>query len=233
MNRDCCLSCNRLFVRSRRTPGDITLCPVCPLPVQLLSPQGEALKANPAFIARYHMDPAEKPPGARYNIFADPFLKPAVYQNKMHHAVKGRKITLHLPAYEFSWAGYQETPPPAEHLSLIIKPLMRGNTLTALVLIYYSENESPELPTEELPLDLAAVFVRSAADLKHDVNNPLLLITGNAQLMLAHPEELNPGMKRKLEKILEGVEKISTVLEQFIVTTNARCLRCEHPSAKN
>jgi nitrogen-specific signal transduction histidine kinase len=47
--------------------------------------------------------------------------------------------------------------------------------------------------------------------LNHEVNNPLAAIAGNAQLLLRHPEILEPGVRDKIETILESARRIQRV----------------------
>lgn len=47
--------------------------------------------------------------------------------------------------------------------------------------------------------------------LNHEVNNPLAAIAGNAQLLLRHPEILEPAVREKIETILESARRIQRV----------------------
>ncbi|HEX7344236.1 MAG TPA: histidine kinase dimerization/phospho-acceptor domain-containing protein, partial [bacterium] len=49
---------------------------------------------------------------------------------------------------------------------------------------------------------------------KHEISNPLLLIIGHAQLLLAKSDRLPAEAVKKLEKILNNAEKIRGLLQE-------------------
>jgi signal transduction histidine kinase len=51
-------------------------------------------------------------------------------------------------------------------------------------------------PWSEFPEDLGTIF-------RHEINNPLTGILGNAELVLAHPERLNPADTHRLETVVD------------------------------
>jgi signal transduction histidine kinase len=55
---------------------------------------------------------------------------------------------------------------------------------------------SPSPPWAQLPADFAEI-------LRHEINNPLTGILGNAELLLAHREELSPAAARRLETVVD------------------------------
>jgi nitrogen-specific signal transduction histidine kinase len=57
-------------------------------------------------------------------------------------------------------------------------------------------------------------MTESVQELKHGINNPLLLIIGHAQLLMAKSGNLPGEVVRKLEKILGAAEKIRTLVQQ-------------------
>lgn len=68
-------------------------------------------------------------------------------------------------------------------------------------------------PWAEFPGDLGTIF-------RHEINNPLTGILGNAELVLAHPERLNPVDSHRLETVIdlavrlrETVRRISNAWE--------------------
>ena len=57
-------------------------------------------------------------------------------------------------------------------------------------------------------------LTQSVQELKHEINNPLLLIIGHAQLLMAKSDRLPAEVVRKLEKILGAAEKIRNIVQQ-------------------
>ncbi len=60
-----------------------------------------------------------------------------------------------------------------------------------------------------------AALERSVKELRHAINNPLLLIIGHTQLLLAKEGTLPAGTRTKLEKILQNAEKIRSIVEDY------------------
>lgn len=59
------------------------------------------------------------------------------------------------------------------------------------------------------------VSSESIIDLKHEINNPLLLIIGHAQLILSKSDMDDNERSYKLEKILANAERIRRTIERF------------------
>lgn len=59
--------------------------------------------------------------------------------------------------------------------------------------------------------------------LNHEVNNPLATIVGTAQLLLRH-EQLDPGTRQKVERVLEAAKRIQSVTGKMatLIQANSR-----------
>jgi nitrogen-specific signal transduction histidine kinase len=68
-------------------------------------------------------------------------------------------------------------------------------------------------PMQDSQCALLAALEKSVKELRHAINNPLLLIIGHTQLLLAKEQALSAQTKAKLEKILQNAEKIRSIME--------------------
>lgn len=60
-----------------------------------------------------------------------------------------------------------------------------------------------------------AALEKSVKELRHAINNPLLLIIGHTQLLLRKEPKLTAETRAKLEKILQNAEKIRSIVENY------------------
>ncbi len=72
---------------------------------------------------------------------------------------------------------------------------------------------------QELPdwSKLAPELRKRLSEIKHDANNPLAIISGNAQLLieLARAMELGPDFTEPLEDIEEACERVAEALQEL------------------
>lgn len=59
----------------------------------------------------------------------------------------------------------------------------------------------------------------TAATIKHEINNPLAIVSGNAQLLLelADSSEVDPDMLRSIQDIDEAARRIAASLDKLTV----------------
>jgi GAF domain-containing protein len=71
--------------------------------------------------------------------------------------------------------------------------------------------ELSEVQARLLETERTRGVTETVGALNHEVNNPLAIIAGNAQLLLRRPESLPPATRRKIEHILEAARRIQHV----------------------
>jgi nitrogen-specific signal transduction histidine kinase len=83
------------------------------------------------------------------------------------------------------------------------------------------ESADAKISALERQCEQLKALAESAVDLNHEINNPLLLIIGHAQLLIAKSDRLPAEVTRKLEKILAAAEKIRTNIQRHQEMTGA------------
>ena len=222
-------SCS-LLVRARDlAEQDVFICHYCTLPLAVLNPTGEILKLNDAFKLYWDVDPEKVLQNPGYNIFDDPGFRSQKLRNGLESAFEGNVVMLDLKTYNFPesfrFKGVKKTRP--RPVSICLAPVLREDRLKAVYLFYHDDFHSCNVKNLERQCQQLAAFVGSVSDLKHEINNPLLLIIGNAQLLLAKSGEVPEEAAQKVEKILRGAEKIRQILEEYENVVSAICLEEE------
>ena len=226
MKNSCFLHCLEYSLSKTLNLEYVELCEHCALPLIILDRSGRALKCNSAFAERWHISPERFLGVPGYNVFEDPVLGASGFSDLIELAINGETA-------EFEFEEY--TLPPnlqienlksksAYNLHIKVFPLKRDDLVEAICMFYASEDKAVagQSYSESSPMNR---LVGSAVDLKHEINNPLLLISGNAQLMLTRKKELPPHMVKKLKKILRGAEKINKILDEHLTTTTSLYLK--------
>jgi hypothetical protein len=226
MKNSCPLHCLEYSVLKNLSPEHIELCEHCALPLIILDRTGRALKYNSAFEERWNIHPERFLDIPGYNVFEDPVFGASGFTDLIELSLNGESAEFEFEEYTF---------PPnlqienlksrsAYNLRINVSPLMRDDQVEGICMFYASEDKPEEgkCYSESSPMNR---LVGSAVDLKHEINNPLLLVTGNAQLMLAKKEELPPHMVKNLKKILRGAEKINKILDEHLTMTTSLYLK--------
>ncbi len=217
----CCATCEYLFEVCDGDPGNIRFCPHSHLPRLVLDLKGKAIKWDPVFARRFRVDVEKGESGEDYDIFDDLSVNSPECLEPLKDVFQGRRVRLNLPQYRFPQARLSpdDLPAPPEDFHLFLLPLKNEGTMIAVGSVYYGQSEARCGLYSESACRLIGDLIRSISEIRHDLNNPILLIMGNAQLMLSKSSELSPDSRRKVQKILAGAEKIRTALEQFRVST--------------
>ena len=92
------------------------------------------------------------------------------------------------------------------------------------------EEELEKTRLEEIEMERFKAVTEMAVSLSHEINNPLCVISGTAQLMLMHAEELDEDIVDQLETIWQQSKRIGaltlklTKIESLITTSYAQGL---------
>ncbi len=185
------------------------------LPVFIVDLSGKLLKINSAFRDFWQVDSEKLFEADGYNLFSDPLLR----QYKLHqHFQLAAPSPLHLGPMEYEfpheYCREGQVSSPARALSILALAIPGEQDKPAIALCFYDESMSDRLGNAERKCEQLATLSRSALDLKHEINNPLLLIIGHTQLLMAKSDKLPGEVVRKLEKILSSAEKIRNIIQE-------------------
>jgi len=189
------------------------LCQFSTLPSIILNSDGFILQHNRAFGDYWNIDTAKLIGPNKYNIFNDPFFRRKDRRSALQKAFSK------TPA-KFDASGYQF---PADYCLPGSQALERQPTsiftipcaaeqCDAAVAVYYQTEAAALLGDNGDPCEKVASLTAALSDLRHEISNPLLLIIGHAQLLLAKSDRLPSESVKKLEKILNNAEKIRGLL---------------------
>ncbi|RJP74057.1 MAG: hypothetical protein C4524_13565 [Candidatus Zixiibacteriota bacterium] len=196
------------------------LCLFTPRPVLVLDAAGKALHLNEAFRVYWDVDPSRLLGPDGYQVLDDPILGCGEAGSLMARALRGVPARLEALNYSLPEQYCLSAPRPEglRRLALTALPLPPGNDGAALALLFDETNGNGHAPTQRRCARLAAIN-RSVLDLQHEINNPLLLIIGNTQLLMAKGDKFSPDVLRKLEKVLGAAEKIRTIVQEHRALT--------------
>jgi nitrogen-specific signal transduction histidine kinase len=217
----CCATCEYLFEVCDSNPVNIGFCPTCQLPRLVLDIQGKAIKWDTKSRSRFKMHEELKESCEVRDLFKVFGANSPEYSNAFEEAFHGRRVRLELCRSDLPDGDILHQ---TEKSNLLLIPLKYEETVIAVGLVYYSEIEAQNGFHSGSADRFIKELIQSVAEIKHDLNNPILLIMGNAQLILAKPEELSSDVRRKLQKILSSAERIRETLDQLQVSTGALCL---------
>ncbi|TKJ38396.1 hypothetical protein CEE37_12820 [candidate division LCP-89 bacterium B3_LCP] len=191
-------------------------CTHCSIPFMILDSQGTVRKVNHAFIDLWKISDNDTVEESEYNIFDDPILNSGNNAKLIKQASAGKTVELKMPDYSLpaSFGSSTDNRIELHQVKIFIMGVMVKRSLGGMLLSYSCESQSPDvLQPEREGLGLDAL-VRSFCDFKHQINNPLLLIIGHAQLLMTKCENLSEENAYKLEKILSASEKIRMHLNE-------------------
>lgn len=93
---------------------------------------------------------------------------------------------------------------------LLVADLKRTKEELERVNLELRETQERLLESERL-----ATLGQIAVSINHEVNNPLMIISGNAQLLLTQMKGAGEGVGQKLQVILQQVERIAEITRQL------------------
>ncbi len=211
-------------LREAGTEGS-QICQFCSIPRLILDPSGRARIINRAFITNWDIDPDRFINNPGYNVFRDPFLKDMGLKELFENATEGESVDLKLSEYSFPhvFTSGHGTPHSPQNLSVSILPIFNDGKLVAISAAYECEVSVYDKLEEGIQLQEIAVCINSIGEFCHELNNPLLLISGNAQLILAKHDKIPPDFVKKVQKVLSGAEKMQIIIERFKQNTIEPC----------
>lgn len=192
------------------------LCQYSSLPVLILDSSGCALKVNRAFQLYWNADPEKVLGDSPYNAFEDAIFEQRGVTDRLREALLGLPVQFEPMNYRLpmQFCCKSGRVPGSKELSIFAIPIPDPPGDNLLALFYYDESMSANLSSLERRCDQLKSLTESVMELKHEINNPLLLIIGHAQLLMAKADNLPADLARKLEKILGAAEKIRTIVQQ-------------------
>lgn len=101
-------------------------------------------------------------------------------------------------------------------LSVLATPLVNERESAAgIVLIVEDVTEKVQLENQLVNAEKLATLGQLAVTVKHEINNPLSIISTNAQMLRMHGEYSDDRARVKLERIEEQVRRIADVTERL------------------
>ena len=101
-------------------------------------------------------------------------------------------------------------------LSVLATPLVKERESAAgIVLIVEDVTEKVQLENQLVNAEKLATLGQLAVTVKHEINNPLSIISTNAQMLRMHGEYGDDRARVKLERIEEQVRRIADVTERL------------------
>jgi len=190
------------------------LCQFSTLPSIILSSEGVILQHNRAFAEYWNIDPSKLLGPNKYNIYNDPFFRRKDRHTALQKAFSNAPAKFDASGYQFPaeyCQGGHEA--PERQLTAIFTVPCAVEQCPAAVAVYYQTEASALLSVNGGdPCEKVASLTAALSDLRHEISNPLLLIIGHAQLLLAKSDRLPAEAVKKLEKILNNAEKIRGLL---------------------
>jgi len=193
------------------------LCQFSTLPSIILNSEGVILQHNRAFAEYWNIDPAKVLGPNKYNIFNDPFFRRKDRQTALQKALSSTPAKFDASGYQFptEYSRDGDEAPERQLTAIFIVPCCPGEHSPAAVTIFYQTEASVLLSGGGGdPCEKVATLTITLNDLRHEISNPLLLIIGHAQLLLAKSDRLSAEAVNKLEKILNNAEKIRSLLQE-------------------
>lgn len=94
---------------------------------------------------------------------------------------------------------------------------LRVLPLKVMEVVHHHLQQRPMTAQEDEQVRLLETIRVTAATLKHEINNPLAIILGNAQLLLelAHYNDLEPDLVQSIQDIEEASRRISTSIDKL------------------
>lgn len=203
-----CTVTDKTIIRLVKSGQEI--CPSCSQPMMFLDHRGRAIKINEAFRIFWNADTEKILQNPGYCLYQDPAFRKAQERKKVQRLFQGESVQFELSDYSLPTQFKVSTATNLQSRRLLVSasPLMEDERLVAVGMFYHVETPAVEIKSQQISRDQSDDFSRSLLHLKHDINNPLLLIIGHAQLMMSKREELPSHVVQRLEKILSSAEKI-------------------------
>jgi hypothetical protein len=192
------------------------LCQFSTLPSIILNSEGAIIEHNRAFAEYWKIDPSRLHGPNGYTIFNDPFFRRKDRQAALQKAFHGAPVKFDASGYQFPAGNCRGDSEAFERqLAAIYTVPCPSGMCDASVTVYYQTEASLLLSgNADSPCEKIATLTLVLNDLKHEISNPLLLIIGHAQLLLAKSDRLPAEAVKKLEKILNNAEKIRCLLQE-------------------
>lgn len=108
----------------------------------------------------------------------------------------------------------------SSQLSLVLSKYSLGKEI--------SEAQLLQLQKEKLKAERLQAVLETAATVNHEINNPLAVILGNAELLLMKKKDLTPELEAKLKIIVESALRIKKVTTELLKLVEP--ITVEYPS---
>ena len=190
------------------------LCQFSTLPSIILNSEGVILQHNRPFAEYWNIDASKLLGPNKYNIFNDPFFRRKDRHTSLQKAFSKTPVKFDASGYQFPTEYCLGSHDALErHLTAIFMvPCAFGQCPAAIAVHYQTEASALLGGNGGDPCEKVASLTAALSDMRHEISNPLLLIIGHAQLLLAKSDRLPSEAVKKLEKILNNAEKIRGLL---------------------
>jgi nitrogen-specific signal transduction histidine kinase len=189
------------------------LCQFSSLPALILDHEGRILQYNRAFIQYWDIDPSKLISSPGYRIFEDPFFRRQGQRLELQKAFEGAPVKFQPENYYFPREFRRsKAPVEARKISLLAIPFTMAEGSATVAIFYCADPADSASGDMEKGCERVAELASTFKELQHEISNPLLLIIGHTQLLLAKSDRLPAEVARKLEKILNNAEKIRHLL---------------------
>jgi nitrogen-specific signal transduction histidine kinase len=218
--------CEHLMTMIAASPENFKLCKYCSVPRAIFHADGRSLMANSAFEAFWEIDAERVKEDSGYNILSDEILNKRGLTDSVRGAFAGETVELEVSEFDFCDNVSEDI---SKHISkkeakVSLAPVFHEGEIKAVSLAIIPDESYDDYQDIARKGRQLCAMVDSVVELRHEVNNPLLLITGNVQLILSKSDDLSPNLKGKLEKVLTNAGRIKEILDQYTAATNALLL---------
>jgi nitrogen-specific signal transduction histidine kinase len=197
-------------------------CEHCSVPLMVLDVEGNALEVNEAFKLMWDINPERLLSNQGYCIHRDPLFQDSELCNRFQEVLTGKTIQAEIQNYRFpsEFSIPQRKQFRKRKLFISVIPCCHEGRVKSVMMIYHQLSPIQDVKKLRLDCSQLASIANSVNDLKHDLNNPLLLIIGNAQLILSKSQCLPQDVVDKLGKILNAADRIKGLMEQYHSVTS-------------
>ncbi len=185
------------------------------IPFLILDSAGQVIQHNEAFRVHWNVDLDHLYNASGYRLLADANLQQAKIKTQLAQALQGQPVHLEIESYQFpdEYCVASASPQIPHPTDIIIFSLPLQEAAPPLVMLFFDSSNVSSPPTLINRCVAQKNLAHSVLELKHELNNPLLLIIGHTQLLLAKKDKIPHDVANKLVKILNAAEKIRTLTQ--------------------
>jgi PAS domain S-box-containing protein len=175
-----------------------------PIGIGLHDKKGELLMVNPSYIKIFGLDSFNEI--RQQNLFKAP-----EFPGKEAEKLRAGKIIQYEAEYVFERLEHHAESSRIAYVLFIISPLFRENKIIGYMSQIQDVTERKKITESRRLVQLG----RLLADMAHEINNPLMIISGNAELSLMEGVK-DPKIKNVLEIILDECFLAEDIIQRLL-----------------